>query len=133
MKDCPAVLKTLSLLVIGFLLVILAVSLTLRGQNSTNSTVVRVDRIQGVNPTEMFVEDEFIAVSKRGIRAGFRVGRGPLQHAIRQCCFAPTIDWSPFCETVQAPISWIQDSTGGNDLAGPQRPLQGANPAWWEP
>src|SRR5207247_3410287 len=77
MKDCPAVLKTLSLLVIGFLLVILAVSLTIRGQNSTNSTVVRVDRIQGVNPTEMFVEDEFIVVLKRGPRAGFRVGRGP--------------------------------------------------------
>ena len=45
---------------------------SLQGQQTGKSVLVHVNQVQGAQPFQAFVEDEFIVVLKKEVRAGFR-------------------------------------------------------------
>ncbi|MCI0621538.1 MAG: S8 family serine peptidase, partial [Acidobacteria bacterium] len=63
--------------VLGLGALFLMALLSLQGQQTSNSVLVKVNQVQGTEPIQAFVEDEFIVVLKKEVRAGFRaVDRG---------------------------------------------------------
>ncbi len=73
--------------VVGFLdlgALFLAGLFSLQGQQTGKSVLVQVNQVQGTQPVQAFVEDEFIVVLKKESRAGFRAVRERLQSAASQ-------------------------------------------------
>src|SRR5262249_24618140 len=76
-KPWPWVLKALCSVSLGLSILFTTTSSHVKGQQGRNETVVQVNQVQGRGVAQTFVEDEFIVVLKRDIRAGFRVSQGP--------------------------------------------------------
>ena len=65
-------LRMISGCTLGLGALFLAAMLNLQGQQTGKSVLVQVDQVQGTQPVQAFVEDEFIVVLKKESRAGFR-------------------------------------------------------------
>jgi len=65
-------LRVLGGWLLGLGALFLAGLFSLQGQQTGKSVVVQVDQVQGTEPVQAFVEDEFIVVLKKEGRASFR-------------------------------------------------------------
>src|SRR6185436_13887755 len=72
-KPWSSILRFLCTLALGLGVLFSTTSRRVQGQQGRNETVLQVNQVQGTDPVQAFVEDEFIVVLKSEIRGGFRV------------------------------------------------------------
>ena len=71
-KPWSSILRFLCSLALGLGILFSTTSHRVQGQQGRNETVLQVNQVQGREPVQAFVEDEFIVVLKREIRGGVR-------------------------------------------------------------
>jgi subtilisin family serine protease/uncharacterized membrane protein YkoI len=76
-KPWSSILRFLCSVSVGLAVLFTTTSRRVQGQQGRNETRVQVNQVQGTEPVQAFVEDEFIVVLKRAVRAGFRTTQGP--------------------------------------------------------
>ena len=71
-KPSASILRFLCALALGLGVLFSTTSHRVQGRQGRNETVLQVNQVQGKEPVQAFVEDEFIVVLKREIRGGVR-------------------------------------------------------------